>query len=63
MVLYSGGLIIESFLHLRFGGAYFQEGLLLEGGLLSEFYGTLVKVVLYKAMIHATCLAVAFCHS
>ena len=35
------GLISEGFLRLRFGGAYFREGLFLVGGgggLLSEFY-------------------------
>ena len=37
------GLLVEGYLRLRFGGAYFREGLFFwgGGGLLSEFYGIL----------------------
>ena len=39
MALYSVGLIIGRIFASEIWGAYFQEGLFLGGGLLSEFYG------------------------
>ena len=49
MGLYSGGLIIGKIFASEIWGAYFREGLFLEGGLLSEFYRSLWR---YKKLEH-----------